>query len=72
MRLIRDENERSGWDLAIKAAENAFESTGRLDSASIAMSAARMLSGSIDYGYNLDLSEYDDLAHVQEEEGKNE
>lgn len=72
LRLIRDENERSGWDLAIKAAENAFESTGRLDSASIAMSAARMLSGSIDYGYNLDLSEYDDLAHVQEEEGKNE
>ena len=63
LRLMRDENERSGWDLALNAVENAYKSTGRLDAASISMSAARTASGFIDYGYRLNLSEYDQIVN---------
>lgn len=72
LRLMRDENERSGWDLALGALEDAFASTGRLDAASIAMSAARKRSGCINYGYRLDLGAYDRWLESRKEVKANE
>lgn len=61
LRLLRDENARSGWDVTVRAAEMALAATGRVDAASLAVSAARIASGEsrICYDEPVDLAEYD-------------
>lgn len=62
LRMLRDENARSGWDVTLQAAEMAFGACGRVDAASMAVSAARIASGetAIVYDEPVDLAEYDD------------
>lgn len=61
LRLLRDECARSGWDATIRAAELALVATGRVDRASLGVSAARMTAGisGVDYDDPVDLTVYD-------------
>lgn len=61
LRLIRDESARSGWSATLQAVEMAHTATGRIDRASVAVSAARISSGDgvIAYDEPIDLAEYD-------------
>lgn len=61
LRMMRDESARSGWSAMLQAAELAFAATGRLDEASMAVSAARLANADrmIAYDDPIDLSEYD-------------
>lgn len=61
LRLLRDQNARSGWSATLQAAELAYRATGRVDRASVAVSAERMAPGGgpIAYDQPVDLSEYD-------------
>lgn len=61
LRLMRDEAARSGWSATLQAVELAHASTGRVDRASVAVSAARIASGEgpIAYDQPIDLAEYD-------------
>lgn len=61
LRLMRDENARSGWQATLQAIELAHEATKRVDRASVAVSAARIGSNtqSIVYDQPVDLREYD-------------
>lgn len=61
LRLMRDENARSGWEATLQAVELAHGATGRVDRASVAVSAARIASGEapISYDQPVDLREYD-------------
>lgn len=63
LRLLRDECSRSGWGATSKAAELAFAATGRIDAASVSVSAARIASGvdGIDYDEPIDLGVYDSV-----------
>ena len=65
LRLLHRESKKNGWGETVIAAEQAFSATKRLDEASVAMSAARAKSGIVDYGYETDLSEYDDLVAMR-------
>ena len=64
LRLLHRESKKNGWDETVKAAEQAFSATNRLDEASVAMSAARAKSGTVDYDYTTDLGVYDDLVSM--------
>lgn len=60
MRLMRDEAARSGWAATKQAVELAYAATGRIDSASVAVSAARIaVDDAISYDEPIDLGEYD-------------
>ncbi len=61
LRILRDENARSGWEITLRAATEAFEATGRLDASSMAVGAARIFAGEtgIEYDEPVDLGEYD-------------
>lgn len=61
LRLMRDEAARSGWEATSQAVELAYASTRRIDSASVAVSAARIASGAgaIAYDDPVDLGVYD-------------
>lgn len=61
LRLLRDECAKSGWEATLGAAELAYASTGRIDSASLSVSAARIAGGApcINYDDPIDLSVYD-------------
>lgn len=61
LRLLRDEAARSGWAATLQAVEMAHAATGRIDRASVAVSAARMAAGNevIAYDQPVDLAEYD-------------
>ncbi len=61
LRLMRDESARLGWRAMVDAAKLAFDATGRVDAASMAVGAARMASSDavIDYDEPVDLTEYD-------------
>lgn len=60
LRLMRDEAARTGWSAMLQAVELAHASTGRVDRASVAVSAARISSGGpVSYDEPVDLSEYD-------------
>jgi hypothetical protein len=61
LRLLHRESQKNGWGETLTAAEQAFYATKRLDEASVAMGVARSKSGIIDYGYETDLCEYDEL-----------
>ena len=60
LRMLRDENARSGWDVTLRAAGMAFEATGKVDATSMAVGAARIASGesAIAYDKPVDLTEY--------------
>lgn len=61
LRLMRDQSARSGWSATLQAIELAHAATGRIDRASVAVSAERIASGKgpIAYDEPVDLSEYD-------------
>lgn len=60
IRLLRDEAARSGWAATRQAVELAYAATGRIDSASVAVAAARIaVDDAISYDEPIDLSEYD-------------
>lgn len=60
MRLLRDEAARSGWMATKQAVELAYAATGRIDQASVAVSAARIAADdAISYDEPIDLGEYD-------------
>ena len=61
LRLLRDECAKSGWEATLGAAELAYSSTGRIDGASLSVSAARIAGGAscINYDDPIDLSVYD-------------
>lgn len=59
IRLMRDQCARSGWDVTVEAMSAALAATGRLDEASVAVAAARVGSGAVDWGEAVDLDEYD-------------
>jgi hypothetical protein len=66
IRLMRDQNAVSGWDAMVEAVSAAYAATGRVDEASVAVAAARIGSGSVDYGEPVDLSEYDRALGIRE------
>lgn len=61
IRLMRDQAATSGWEATVQAMKMAYESTGRVDSASVAVSAARLASGAITYDEPVDLGVYDGI-----------
>ena len=66
LRLMRDQSAMSGWDATIEALSAAFKATGRIDEASVSVVAARINSGEIDYGKQIDLAEYDRAVGIEE------
>lgn len=59
VRLMRDQAKTSGWAATVAAMELAYAATGRIDEASVAVSAARAESGVISYDDPADLGVYD-------------
>lgn len=59
LRVMRDEAAQSGWSATLQAVEMAYSATSRLDAASVAVGAARLGSGRIDYDEPVDLDVYD-------------
>lgn len=59
VRLMRDQAAVSGWEACVQAMGMAYAATGRVDAASVAVSAARLSSGAISYDEPVDLAEYD-------------
>lgn len=59
LRIMRDQSAESGWGTTVEAMRTSFLSTGRIDRASVAVSAARIRSGTIVYDEPVDLSIYD-------------
>ena len=59
LRIMRDQCAHTGWDATLEATLAAFSATGRVDEASVAVAAARIGSGAIDWGDAVDLGEYD-------------
>lgn len=59
LRLMRDQCARSGWDATVEAMSAALAATGRVDEASVAVAAARIGSGAVDWGEAVDLGAYD-------------
>ncbi len=64
LRVMRDQAATSGWDATLQAVQLAFEATGRVDEASVAVSAARAASGTVTYDEPVDLGAYDDFMGV--------
>lgn len=59
LRIMRDQAAESEWDATVEAMRISFLSTGRIDRASIAVSAARIKSGAVVYNEPVDLGIYD-------------
>ena len=59
IRLMRDRCAEAGWDATVEAMAASLAATGRVDEASVAVAAARIGSGSVDWGETVDLGEYD-------------
>ena len=59
LRLMRDQAATSGWGATVQAMRAALLATGRVDRASVAVGAARIAGGSVDYDEEVDLSAYD-------------
>ena len=59
LRLMRDQAATSGWDATVQAMRSALLATGRVDRASVAVGAARMAGGAVEYDEQVDLSAYD-------------
>lgn len=59
VRLMRDQAATSGWETCVQAMGLAYAATGRVDAASVAVSAARLETGGVSYDEPVDLSVYD-------------
>ena len=59
LRILRDRCAAAGWEATVEAASAALAATGRLDEASVAVAAARIGSGAVDWGDATDLAAYD-------------
>lgn len=59
LRLMRDQAAETGWAATVEAMAGALAATGRVDRASVAVCAARILGGGVSYDEPVDLSEYD-------------
>lgn len=64
VRIMRDQARTSGWSATVQAMEAALVSTGRVDEASVAVTAARMESGTVERDEPVDLSVYDSFMGV--------
>lgn len=64
VRIKRDQARTSGWSATVQAMEAALVSTGRVDEASVAVTAARMESGTVECDEPVDLSVYDSFMGV--------
>lgn len=64
LRVMRDQAATSGWEATLQAVQLAFEATGRVDEASVAVSAARAASGTVAYDEPVDLGAYDGFMGV--------
>lgn len=59
LRIMRDQAATSGWQATVQALGCVLESRGRIDEASVAVTAARALGGTVSYDEPVDLGEYD-------------
>ena len=59
LRLMRDQSAESGWGATVRAMRAALLATGRIDRASVAVGAARIIGGSVAYDEDVDLAVYD-------------
>ena len=59
LRILRDRCAAAGWEATVEAAAAALAATGRLDEASVAVAAARIGAGAVDWGDATDLAAYD-------------
>lgn len=59
LRIMRDQCAHAGWDATVEAMSAALAATGRVDEASVAVAAARIGSGAVDWGEAVDLGAYD-------------
>ena len=59
LRLMRDQAAASGRDATVQAMAGALLATGRVDRASVAVGAARIAGGTVEYDEPVDLSAYD-------------
>ena len=57
---MRDQAAASGWDATVQAMAGALLATGRIDRASVAVGAARIAGGAVEYDEPVDLSAYDE------------
>ena len=64
VRVMRDQAKTSGWTATLQAMSLAYAATGRIDEASVAVSAARAESGTIIYDDPVDLGVYDEFMGV--------
>ena len=56
---MRDRCSEAGWDATVEGMAAALAATGRVDEASVAVAAARIGSGAVDWGEPADLAAYD-------------
>ena len=61
VRVMRDQAKTSGWAATLQAMSMAYAATGRIDEASVAVSAARAESGTVAYDDPVDLGVYDEF-----------
>lgn len=64
LRVMRDQAAASGWEATLQAVRLAYAVTGRVDEASVAVSAARAASGAVAYDEPVDLGVYDGFMGV--------
>lgn len=64
VRVMRDQAKTSGWAATLQAMSMAYAATGRIDEASVAVSAARAESGTVTYDEPVDLGAYDEFMGV--------
>ena len=64
VRVMRDQARTSGWAATLQAMSMAYAATGRIDEASVAVSAARAESGTVTYDEPVDLGAYDEFMGV--------
>lgn len=65
LRVMRDQAATSGWEATLQAVRLAYEATGRIDEASVAVSAARAATGTVTYDEPVDLGVYDGFMGVR-------
>lgn len=68
LRVLRDESAERGWAAAVEGMSRSLASTGGLDRASVALSAARAAAGDerVEYDDEVDLGVYDGALRLLE------
>ena len=72
LRALRDASARSGWEAAVEGAVRSLEATGKVDAATLGLSAAVAASGGgrVEYDEAVDLAGYDAAFEVLEGGGE--